>query len=104
MDRAQDRLRLAQAERDLELIAIVEEANLPVEQRRPARDLARPPVPDEILVNTRTKRDQVRHQSTRFAETVGAETEWLSLMAYRGSCDPRQDCRARPIEPWTEGC
>ncbi len=62
---------------DLDLIALVSHSERPFEQRAMDWDLARLPVPAEILVYTESEWARLEQEGGRFFLTVAAEAVWL---------------------------
>ena len=62
---------------DLDLIAVVDEADLPFEQRALSFDLLGLPVPADLLVYTVQEWDRLMAEEGRFARVVAAESIWL---------------------------
>jgi uncharacterized protein len=62
---------------DIDLVAVVAEADQPFASRPLAWDLLALPLPAEILVYTHAEWDRLQSEGGRFARTVAEEARWL---------------------------
>ena len=62
---------------DLDLVAVVKEADRPFSQRPLDWDLGDLPVPAEILIYTAGEWEQVVNRGDRFAQVMSTEVVWL---------------------------
>jgi predicted nucleotidyltransferase len=62
---------------DLDLIAVVDNSDVPLERRALSFDLLGLPVPADLLVYTVQEWDRLLAEGGRFARVVAAESVWL---------------------------
>ena len=62
---------------DLDLVAVVESSGIPFERRAANWDLARLPVPAEVLVYTAAEWAAMETRGDRFARVLRTESVWL---------------------------
>ena len=62
---------------DLDLIALVQDSNLPFQERPLAWDLTTLPVPAEILIYTQAEWRRMEREGGRFLASIRTEAIWL---------------------------
>ena len=62
---------------DLDIVAVIQDSQMPFERRAILWDLSSLPVPSEILIYTEAEWDELMNAGSRFARMLEQDTIWL---------------------------